>query len=310
MTRWWISWASTPRITARPCSSATAAWWAIDASSSRSSSVNGVSRSQTSSPIWRRFQRSGIRTACVRRGPRARRSCRPRARARRRSRDGLHRRLDDRLERLLEVERLRDRLRDLRERLQLVDPPLRLRVELRVLDRLRDLRGDREQQVDLRLRRTRAARCVRTFERALELLARRIGTARIDSYSSSGRFGKCLKRGSRCAWDGIITGARSAAAAPVIPSPGRIRGRRVISSTRVPCVARRTSSPGALVVEVDEAGVGVECLGHLARHEPEHLLEVERRVDGGDRLRQKPQVPLGGVHGTDCRPGGRLGSAR
>ena len=31
-------------------------------------------------------------------------------------------------------------------------------------------------------------------------------------------------------------------AAPVIPSPGRIFGRRVISSTRVPCIARRTSS--------------------------------------------------------------------
>ena len=51
LTRWWISWASTPRITARPCSSATAAWCAIDASSARSSSVNGVSRSATSSPI-------------------------------------------------------------------------------------------------------------------------------------------------------------------------------------------------------------------------------------------------------------------
>src|SRR5581483_245744 len=63
-TRWWISCASTPRITARPCSSATAAWWAIDASSARSSSLKGVSRSATSSPIWRRFQRSGVRTAC------------------------------------------------------------------------------------------------------------------------------------------------------------------------------------------------------------------------------------------------------
>ena len=40
-TRWWISWASTPRSTARPCSSATAACVAIDASSSRSASVNG-----------------------------------------------------------------------------------------------------------------------------------------------------------------------------------------------------------------------------------------------------------------------------
>ena len=38
-----------------------------------------------------------------------------------------------------------------------------------------------------------------------------------------------------------ITG--SAAAEPVIPSPGRIRGRCVISATSEPCVARSTSSP-------------------------------------------------------------------
>ena len=40
-----------------------------------------------------------------------------------------------------------------------------------------------------------------------------------------------------------MTGRRSWAATPVIPSPGRIRGRRVISSTDVPRVARNTSSP-------------------------------------------------------------------
>ena len=40
-----------------------------------------------------------------------------------------------------------------------------------------------------------------------------------------------------------ITGIAAADREPVIPSPGRIRGRRVISSTFVPCVARRTSSP-------------------------------------------------------------------
>jgi hypothetical protein len=56
--------------------------------------------------------------------------------------DGLHRRLHDRLERLLEVERLGHRLGDARQRLELRDAPLRLRVELRVLDRLRDLVRD------------------------------------------------------------------------------------------------------------------------------------------------------------------------
>ena len=172
MTRWWISWASTPRMTARPCSSATAAWCAIASSSCRSSSENGVSRSQTSSPIWRRFQRSGSRTACVPGRP-----FRPRDLAvleHERGAGGVHgrdRRLHDRLQRLLEVERLGDGLGDARERLQLVHAPLRVGVELRVLDRLRDLRRDREQQVGLRLgvvaRRARA-----DVERAGELVAR------------------------------------------------------------------------------------------------------------------------------------------
>ena len=86
---------------------------------------------------------------------------------------------------------------------------------------------------------------VRTFSAPSSLSRARMGTARIDSYSSSGRFGKSLKRESRCACAAIITGARSAAAVPVIPSPGRMRGVRVISSTRLPCVARRTSSSAA-----------------------------------------------------------------
>ena len=49
--------------------------------------------------------------------------------------DSLHRRLHDRLERLLEVERLRDRLGDLRQRLELRHAALRLRVELGVPER-------------------------------------------------------------------------------------------------------------------------------------------------------------------------------
>ena len=70
----------------------------------------------------------------------------------------VHRRLDDRLERLLEVERLGDRFGDLRERLELGDAALRVGVELRVDDRLRDLARDRLEQLDLVLRGTRAAR--------------------------------------------------------------------------------------------------------------------------------------------------------
>src|SRR5215210_1224029 len=62
----------------------------------------------------------------------------------------LHRRLHDRFEGLLEVERVGHRLRDPRERLELDDSALRGLVQPGVLDRLADLRGDGEQQVDLR----------------------------------------------------------------------------------------------------------------------------------------------------------------
>src|SRR5207249_5646179 len=42
-----------------------------------------------------------------------------------------------------------------------------------------------------------------------------------------------------------------------------------------------------LVVEVDEAGVRTERVSHLFRDEMEHLLEVQRRVDGGGGLRSE-----------------------
>jgi hypothetical protein len=53
---------------------------------------------------------------------------------------------------------------------------------------------------------------------------------------------------------------------------------------------------GAVIVEVDEAGVGIENIGDLPRDEPEHLLEVERRVHRCDRLREETQMALSYVH--------------
>ena len=167
-TRWWISCASTPRITARPCSSATAACVAIDASSSRSPSLNGDSRSATSSPICRPRQRSGWRTACV--------DATPSGHAMRPSSSTSAAPVASSASIVVltiassDSSRYSDSdtaSRDARERLQLVHAPLRLGVELRVLDRLRDLRRDREQQLDLVLReRARLARA--HVERALE----------------------------------------------------------------------------------------------------------------------------------------------
>jgi hypothetical protein len=53
-----------------------------------------------------------------------------------------------------------------------------------------------------------------------------------------------------------------------------------------------------LVVEIDEARIGMERVRELRGDERQHLLEVERRVDRLDRLGQKPQVPFRSVHPT------------
>ena len=158
--------------------------------------------------------------------------------------DGLDRRVDDRLERLLEVERLRDRLGDGRERLQLGDAALRVVVELRVLDRLGHLAGDRHEQVDL-VAAELARRLGADVERALEPVAGedRDGEDRLVVRLAQVR--EVLEARIEMRLARIITGARSAAAVPVIPSPGRILGTRVMSSTRVPYDARRTSSSAA-----------------------------------------------------------------
>ena len=164
LTRWWISWASTPRITARPCSSATAAWWAIASSSASSSArerrVPIADELADLAPLPAQRHAYGVRAGAAL-GPRDLPVLENERRAGRVQR--LHRRLHDRLERLLEVERLRDGLRDARERLELRDPPLRALVQLRVLDRLGDLRRDRDEQLDLGVgERPRLAACGRS----------------------------------------------------------------------------------------------------------------------------------------------------
>ena len=52
----------------------------------------------------------------------------------------------------------------------------------------------------------------------------------------------------------------------------------------------------ALVIEVDEAGLGPQGVGDLARDELEDLFEVERRVHRGDRLGEKAQMASPYVH--------------
>jgi hypothetical protein len=55
---------------------------------------------------------------------------------------------------------------------------------------------------------------------------------------------------------------------------------------------------GALVVEVDEAGLRAEGVRDLARDETQHLLEVQRRVHRRDRLGEEAEMALTYVHGT------------
>jgi hypothetical protein len=122
-----------------------------------------------------------------------------------------------------------------------------------------------------------------------------MGTARIDSYSSSGRLENALKRvemglcgqHDRLPVAGRVAGDALARLEP--RPPGHLLDARAVRRPQHQLV-------GGLVVEVDEARVRSKRVRHVARHEREHLLEVERRVDGRDRLGQQPQVTGGLVH--------------
>ena len=204
---------------------------------------------------------------------------------------GLHRRPDDRLERLLEVKRLRDGLGNAGERLELPHTALCRLVQPCVLDRLGDLRGDRDEQVDLRVRegarlasahveralepfvagddRHRQDRLVLVLGKVRELLEPRVEVR-------AGRDHDRRPFGGRGAGDSL-TRAHARA-------PAHLLDRRAVGRAQDQLV-------GPLVVEVDEAGVGAERLGDLARDQLEHLLQVERRVDRRDGLREEPEMP-------------------
>ena len=216
----------------------------------------------------------------------------------------LHRRLHDRLERLLEVERLRDRLRDARERLELRNAPLRALVELRVLDCLRNLRRDGDEELDLGVgERTRVARAdvQRSFERVasenrhgedgLVLVLREVGEsleARVEVRLRGDHHRRALGRRD--------TGNPFA-------GTHAWRARELLDARAVG--RAQDELVGTLVVEIDEARIGAERVGDLARDELEHLLEVERRVDRRDRLGQESQVPSRCIHEAHCPTIGR-----
>ena len=207
----------------------------------------------------------------------------------------LHRRLHDRLEGLLEVQRFGDRFRDLGQSFELDDPALSLCVELGMLDRLRHLRRDRGDEVDLVV--CELPRCDRA-----------------DVQGS----GESLSRDDRHRKDRLVLVLRQIRE----ELEARIEVRLCRDHDRRSFGRRGTGDPFAgthpralshllharsmrrpedelvapFVVEVDEAGVGVEDVRNLARDKPEHLLQIERRVDRRDRLGQEAKVPLTDVH--------------
>src|SRR6266511_3309518 len=278
-TRWWISCATTPRMTARPCSSATAACDAIDASSASSSSLNGVSRSQTSSPICRRFQRSGNRTAYVPERPSGH-AIFPSS-----STSAAPVACTAAIVVFTIASSDSSRYSD-----------SETASELGVLDRLRDLRGDRDEQLDLalaELARPDRANVERTLEPSL---------AREDRHGEDrlvlvlGQVRERLEarvevRRRRDHHRGEL-GRRDAGDA--LPRPHARRARQLLDVRPV----RRPQDQFVrrLVVEVHEARISLERVRDAPGDQPQNLLEIERRVDGRDRLREQAQVARALVH--------------
>jgi hypothetical protein len=196
---------------------------------------------------------------------------------------------DDQLDRFL------DGPVPVRQGFELRHTALRLRVELSVLDRLRDLIRDRREEVDLvpgelawlerpdvESARKPLAREDRHGQNRLVLLLREVREeleARIEVSLRRDHHGRTLGRSG--AGD-PLSGAHPRA-------PRHLRDARTVRRAQDELV-------GALDVEVDEAGLRAENVGDLARNEPEYLLQIERRVDGRDRLDQKPEVALARVH--------------
>ena len=162
-------------------------------------------------------------------------------------------------------------------------------------DRLGDLARDRLQQLDL-VRPELARLAGADVERARQLLARedRDGEDRLVLRLRQVRelLPARVEVGVRGDRDGSALGGRGAGD-PLARAEARA-ARHLVERRAV----RRAQDElaGGVVVEVDEARVGLERGGDLVGHEMQHLLEVERGVDGGDRLGQQPQVPVGRLH--------------
>ena len=175
-------------------------------------------------------------------------------------------------------------------------------------DRLGDLVGDRLEQLDLVAAGTRAAPGA-NVQRALEhfaadedrygedrlvlvlLQVRELLEARVEVRRGRDHHGRPL--GRRAAGD-ALTGPHA-------------RPSRHLVDAR-PMRGPEDELVGPRVVERDEARVGTEGVRDLLGHEMEHLFEIERRVDGGCRLGEEAEVPLGRIHPAIVQNGAPVGA--
>ena len=177
-----------------------------------------------------------------------------------------------------------------------------------MLDRLRDLTRDRDEQVDLRAR--EAARAQGSdVEGTGKLVAREDRHRKDRLVLVLGQIRKELEARVemrlRRQHHGLPLGgggAGDALAGPHPRPPRHLLDRRPVRRAQDELVR-------PLVVEVDKARVRLERVRDLVRDEREHLLEVERRVDGRDRLRQQAEVACGFLHAANCRSDREVGSA-
>ena len=155
-----------------------------------------------------------------------------------------------------------------------------------MLDRLGDLVGDRHQELDLFLRelsRLKRAdvQCAgqplpredRHGENRLVLILREVGEE-----LEAGVEVRLRRDHHRCLLRCRRPGDALAAAHP--RTPGHLLDTRPVRRPQHELVA-------ALVVQVDEAGLRVERVRHLAGHQRKHLLEIQRRVHRRDGLGEK-----------------------
>ena len=169
-----------------------------------------------------------------------------------------------------------------------------------MLDRLRNLPGDRDEKLDLRVRELARSACP-NVQCTRQLLAREDRHRKDRLVLVLGQVGEALEPRveMRLGRDHDRRALRRGAAGDPFAWAHFRPARHLLDPGAVRGAQHEFVRPR--VVEIDEAGVCLERLGDLPCDETEHLLEVERRVDSGDRLGQQTKVSGGSVHRTDCR---------